>query len=276
MIALLMFAAAAALSAPSLVPGLSSDRNDYNPSTDAAERTIVFARSGADFANARIMVAEKRGRFWSEPRPIAFTDERYSDSDPWLTPDGRTLYFVSNRPTATQPDKKDLDIWRSRRTAGEWSAPEHLGDKVNSKGPELGPEVHNGMLTFSSVRKGGLGGLDIYEAREVRGAFGTAVLLGGAFNSKDSDSDFTLSRDGRLAAFWRGGETAAIFLSRRTAGGWTQPVKLGPEVNIGPFNFTPNFTPNGRHLWFASTAARPGQLAGMADIYIASVPPAPK
>ena len=271
MFAMLAIAAAAALSPTPAAP-FSSDRNDYNPSMDSGERTLVFARSDADFANARILVAEREGSSWSDPRPIAFSDDRYSDSDPWLTPDGRTLYFVSNRPTASRPGKTDLDIWRSHRTGDGWSAPEHLGDAVNGTGPELGPEVHDGVLTFASVRKGGVGGLDVYQARERDGAFGPAALLEGPFNSKDSDSDFTISPDGRRAAFWRGGETAAIYLARRTDAGWGEPVRLGAEVNIGPFNFTPSFARGGK-LWFASTAERAGQPAGMADIFVASLSP---
>ena len=273
MFALLLLAAAAAVPSPA-VP-FSSDRNDYNPSLDARERTIVFARSDADFANARILVAEKRRGAWGEPREIAFSDSRYSDSDPWLTPDGRTLYFVSNRPTASRPDKTDMDIWRSRRTATGWSAPEHLGDEVNGKGPELGPELHGGVLTFASVRNSGPGGLDIFQATERNGRFGAATPIEGPFNSKDSDSDFTISPDGRLAAFWRGGQTAAIFVARRTDAGWSEPVRLGTEVNFGPFSFTPSFARGGK-LWFASTAPRQGQAEGMADIYVASLPSIPK
>lgn len=277
-VALLAAAAGQAPTAQRLAP-FSSDRNDYNLSMDAGERTAVFARSNADFANARIMISHKRAARWSVPQAIAFTDERYSDSDPWLTPDGRTLLFVSNRPTADQPDKKDLDIWRARRTAAGWSAPEHLGPEVNSKGPELGPEMHHGLLTFSSARKGGTGGLDIMTAA-VRGqGFAPAEPMPGPFNSKESDSDFTLSRDGRLAAFWRGGSdgTAKIMIAVRPAGSaWSEPTVLPDQLNPGPFNFTPSFSYNGRRLYFASTARRSGQDEGLADIYVAKLPPMPK
>jgi hypothetical protein len=253
-----------------IVAELSSPRNDYNASFDRSERLLVFARSDADFANARIHVSERlRGR-WSEPKPIAFSDPHYSDTDPWLTPDGRTLYFASNRPTAARPDKKDLDLWRSRRNRdGNWSAPEHLGESVNGPGPELGPEFHYGTLYFSAVRKGGKGGLDIYTSQEEAGAFGAPAPLDGPFNSAASESDFTLTADGRLAAFWRMvGDKGMVHVARRTAAGWSDPVALPDSVNIGPFNFTPSFSADGRSLRFASTRPRAGQAAGMADIYI--------
>jgi Tol biopolymer transport system component len=256
--------------AAQLLTQVSSPRNDYNLSYDRSERIFVFARSDADFANAKIYVAERRGARWSQARPIAFSDPRFSDSDPWLTPDGSTLYFASTRPTAARPDKKDLDLWRSRRgRGGEWSAPEHLGEAINGAGPELGPELHGGTLYFSAARKSGKGGLDIYTARESGGTFGAPALLAGPFNTATSESDFTLSPDGRRAAFWRMvGDKGILHMARRSGTGWSDPVPLPDRVNIGPFNFTPSFGRDSSTLRFASTRPRAGQASGLADIYV--------
>jgi hypothetical protein len=212
----------------------------------------------------------ERGR-WSLPEPIGFSDPRYSDSDPWLTPDGRILYFASDRPAADRPGRKDLDLWRSRRSRdGTWSAPEHLGAAVNGPGPELGPEVHGNILYFASARKNGRGGLDIYAARQRDGDFpDPAELLAGPFNTAASESDFTISPDGRRAVFWRMiGNRGILHGAYRTGASWSVPAPLPENVNIGPFNFTPSFTRDGGSLRFASTRARPGQAEGMADIYV--------
>ncbi|HEU0134258.1 MAG TPA: hypothetical protein VFR28_05505 [Allosphingosinicella sp.] len=253
-----------------LVPELSSPRNDYNPSYDRSETLLVFARSDADFANAKIHVSEKRRGRWSEPRPISFSDARYSDTDPWLTPDGDTLYFASNRSTDGGPARKDLDLWRARRDrAGLWSVPEPLGAAVNSSGPELGPELHGDTLYFSSARKGGKGGLDIYAARKTLDGFDAAVPIGAPFNSATSESDFTLSADGRRAIFWRMvGDRGVLHVADRMRSGWSAPVPLPDSINIGPFNFTPSLGRDGTTLRFASTRSRPGQAEGMADIYV--------
>jgi hypothetical protein len=274
MIKFLVAAAAAATAPAVLVATFSSPMNDYNLSYDDAERSLVFARSEAEFQKARIFYSEKRGFAWAQPAPIAFSDERYSDTDPWLTPDGKTLYFISNRPTAARPAKKDLDIWRSRKVGRSWSAPEHLGDAVNSPGPELGVELHRGILYFASARKGGQGGLDIYRSRLGLAGFEPPQPISGPFNSKESDSDFTLSRGGNMAAFWRG--SGVIHIAYREPQGWSQPVPLPASVNMRGFNFTPSFSPDGKRLRFASTVRREGQAEGMADIYVAKLPPAPK
>jgi Tol biopolymer transport system component len=263
--------------APELVESVSTPMNDYNLSITDDHRTLVVARSEADFRNARIYIATRAStdEAWGAPQPIGFSDPRWSDSDPWLTPDGGTLYFISTRPHPARAEgRADYDIWRARRTAGGWSEPERLPDSVNSAGQELGPELHDGMLYFASARRSGRGGLDIYRAVAQGESFAQAALLEGPFNSASSDSDFTLSGDGRTAAFWRSGDngTAQILVARRTEDGWTDPAPLPGAINHGPFNFTPSFTRNGRGLLYASTRPREGQEAGLADIYWARLP----
>ncbi len=267
--------AAAQVHEPAMLQAeVSGKLNDYNLSTSADGRTMTFARSGADFADSRILIRERRGRGWTKARPVEFSDARYRDSDPWLTPDGRTMYFVSDRPTPARRDKRDLDIWRSAKRGGRWREPEHLGELVNGKGEELGPEVHGGKLYFATARRSGLGGLDIYVAAQDGSGFTRPELLPAPVNSPASESDFTLSGDGRTALFWRQvGDRGLLHVTGRAAdGSWSRPEPLPDQVNIGRFNFTPAFSRCGTRITFASTRRRAGQAEGMADIYEVSLP----
>jgi hypothetical protein len=248
---------------------VSGPKNEYNLSRSDDGHSMMFARSEADFRGAKIMVSERRGRRWSAPAPIVFSDARYRDSDPWLTPDGRTLYFVSDRPTSSRASRHDLDIWRSVKKDGRWSQPEHLGDLVNGAGEELGPELHDGVLYFATARRSGMGGLDIYAAKATAEGFAKPELLPAPINSAASESDFTLSRDGKTALFWRQvGERGLLHVARRGGdGAWSDPQPLPESINVGPFNFTPALSADGKRLTFASTRLRSGQAAGMADIF---------
>lgn len=269
---LLFLAEAAVLSVT--LPGISSPMNDYNLSLDASEQSMVFARSEADFKKARIFVANRRGKDWSKPAPISFSDQRYSDSDPWLTSDGQTLYFISDRPApGREESRRDYDIWRVSRSATGWATPEHLGSEVNSSGQELGPELHGGHLYFASARRSGMGGLDIYSAEVQGSGFRQASLLGAPFNSAASESDFTLSADGRAAMFWRSvGKRGLIHIAFRQGESWSEPVALPSEINRGKFNFTPAFSADRARIRFASTVEREGQDSGLADNFEMPLP----
>ena len=270
--------AALILSATAPIAGLmshvSSPLNDYNISFDRQEQRLVFGRSEADFRNAKIYVAERRGVRWSAPQPISFSDDRYSDSDPWLTSDGRTLYFISDRPSPNRAEgRKDYDIWRSTLVGGRWLAPVRLGPTVNSLGQELGPELHDGILYFASARRSGAGGLDIYQAQANGEDFRQAELLTGPFNTAVSESDFTLSDSGEAAMFWRSvGDRGIIHIAHKDGSGWTHPIPLSADINQGEFNFTPSFSWDGKKIRYSSTLERPGQPRGLSDIYEQALP----
>ena len=270
--ALLLLCSGAAAGAPGPVAqrldDVSGERNDYNLSVDAGGHHRVFARSEADFAAARIHESVRRNGRWSTPVPVAFSDTRWRDSDPWLTPDGRTLYFISDRPApARAPRRKDLDLWRAQRTGDGWSAPEHLGG-LNSEGEELGPELHDGVLYFSSSRKGGMGGLDLYAARRDGDGFATPEPLPAPLNSATSESDFTLSGDGRQALFWRVVDGRLLLhATERHGDGWAPPQPQPGVANPGPMQITPAWSADGKALVFASSLPRAGQAEGMFDLY---------
>lgn len=70
------------------------------------------------------------GQEWSAPEVADFSGE-YSDADPFITADGRYLYFVSKRPIDNlQTPKTDWDIWRMEKIDGEWTNPERLEPSV--------------------------------------------------------------------------------------------------------------------------------------------------
>jgi hypothetical protein len=265
-----------------LAPGtLSTPRNEYNLSEAATLR--VFARSDAGFANSRIWRQRRVGGGWSAPEQAPLSPG-FADSDPWLTPDGRWLYFVSNRPAAGRAaDRRDLDLWRLAVDAGGgFGEPEHLGAAVNSPGYEFGPELHDGVLYFNSTRAGGPAALALYRA-----ALGDDGLPGGAealpapFNDGAQQGDFTLSPDGRYALFWsqRAGSAAGdLYAVRRHGEGWdSTAIRLPSPFTSAGFDFTPSFSADGRLLRFASDRAPAGLsetgpgAGGLADLYAVPV-----
>lgn len=264
-----------------LSPGrVSTPRNEYNLGGDAAQRVRVFARSDAGFANSRIWYSRREGDGWGAPREAPFSDARYRDSDPWLAPDGRTLYFVSDRPaTGRDPGRKDLDLWRVALDAADgWGEPEHLG-ALNSVAYELGPELHDGVLYFNSAREGGPARMSLYHARLLDdGGFAAPEPLPAPFNDGEAQGDFTLSPDGRVALFWSirdGRKDGDLFAVRRDGGHWSDvAVRLPAPFNSPGFDYTPAFSADGAALYFASDRAPAGMVetgagaGGLSDLYV--------
>ncbi|SFD74452.1 WD40-like Beta Propeller Repeat [Chitinophaga sp. CF118] len=88
---------------------------------------------------------------------------KYSVGDPFISPDGQTLYFV-----ADYGDKGygGTDIYYSRMDEnGKWQTPVNMGPGINTAGNERTPVFNNkGILYFASDGWPGMGGLDIYKA----------------------------------------------------------------------------------------------------------------
>jgi dipeptidyl aminopeptidase/acylaminoacyl peptidase len=253
---------------------LSADTNDYNLSTDADRRLLVFGRSTTgDFQDAKIWLAKRDGAGWATPAPAPFSDARWRDSDPWLTPDGRWLYFVSNRPAPDRDTpREDLDLWRVSVTGGSFGTPEHLAE-ASSTGEELGPEVHNGWLVFNSTRKGGPAALALYRSQVSDGTVAAPEPLPAPFNDGLAQGDLTFSPDGRVALFWsiRGdSRDPDLFAVHRQGNDWSAAVRLPAPFNAPGMDFTPAFAADGTSVTWASQRTPDGAAvdsSGRADLY---------
>lgn len=262
---------------------LSTAANDFNLSTDAGERLLVFGRSSTgDFSDAQVWIARRdggeAGKGWTQPESAGFSDPRWRHSDPWLTPDGRWLYFVSNRPApGREGSREDLDLWRAPVDDGRVGTLEHLAG-ASSPGEELGPEVHDGWLVFNSTRAGGPAPLSLYRAELGRdlAAPAAAEPMPAPFNDGRVQGDLTFSADGGLALFWsvRGdSQEPDLFAVRRDGAGWSAAVRLPAPFNAPGMDFTPSFSPDGRTLrWASQRGADPAAGAdARADLYAAPV-----
>ncbi len=114
----------------------------------------------------------------------------YKSIQPYVSMDGKTLYFSSNRPGGLG----GMDIWKIAidsmgNTIGQ---PENLGSLVNSDQDEVTPFFHevSSTLFFSSNGHGSMGGLDIFKSLYDREneAFSVPVNLGMPINSSKDDA----------------------------------------------------------------------------------------
>jgi len=154
-------------STPVPVEGVNSEFEDGTPTFSPDFKEMYFTRCEAGKREKKgciIMHSTRSGDKWSEPKNSKILPDSVVAAHPALSPDGTTLYFVSDIPGGF--GKKD--IWMSTRSAGgdTWSKPVNLGPDINTAGDELFPYVRNdGTLYFSSDGLIGMGGLDIFKAK---------------------------------------------------------------------------------------------------------------
>jgi len=134
-----------------------------------------------------IFMAHKVGKEWKDVSPFEYNDTRYRLAYPFVTKDGKYLFFSSDM----QGTLGKSDIFVSENTDGKWAKPVNLGSAVNSNASEIYPFLHSsGRLYFSSDRKGGKGGLDIYYSVLVDGQWSRPVLMAEPVNSSRDDFAF--------------------------------------------------------------------------------------
>lgn len=147
-------------------------------------------KNNARFSQIYLFKATKAGSSWGDITELPFNDKTFSNSNPSLSRDGKTLYFSSNRPGSVG----GVDIWKvAINEDGTYGEPQNLGNKVNTEGNESFPFIadDNKTLYFASSGKQGFGGLDVYQIDLSNGS--EAVNLGKPVNTEKDDFAFTFN-----------------------------------------------------------------------------------
>lgn len=149
-----------------------------------------------------IYVSHREGNDWGEPYNVGKpVNSEFWESQPAISPDGRTLYFISNRPGGFG----GYDIWRSTITDdAKWGPAENLGPEINTPYDENTPFLHadGRTLYFSSNGWPGFGNKDIFLSKiDENGKFRKPVNIGYPINSFEDESGLIVSADGNFGFF---------------------------------------------------------------------------
>lgn len=144
----------------------------------AAYKHSISSEGRTDLYSAR----KVKGK-WTDVQNLGpAVNSPYWDTQPSISSDGNTLFFVSDRPGG----QGGTDIWISQRTREGWTKPVNAGSAINSSHDEISPIIapDSKTFTFASDRPGGQGGFDIYFAKYNQGSFGSVKNAGEPINSK--------------------------------------------------------------------------------------------
>lgn len=177
------------------------------PATFARHDSLIYltratrGKEGKDADNYRtdrlkIFWAAYNGT-WSKTEPFFMNSDDYSVGHPSLTPNGDTIYFVSDKPGGFGGTDIYSCVWEN----GAWSQPVNLGESVNSFGNEMFPAIIGHQLYFASDGFAGFGGLDIFRSTFSDGKWSKAENLGQPINSPFDDFAMVLDSEGKKGFF---------------------------------------------------------------------------
>ena len=168
-------------------------------------KTMVFTRDNYKekatdgTTNLELFTTQLVDGEWKNETPFPYNNKEYSVGHPSLSPDGNTLYFVSNMPGGLG----GTDIYKSEKEVnGTWGKPQNLGNEINTEGNEMFPFYHSSNLFFfASDGHIGLGGLDEFYAQVKPTGFGKIKNMGIPVNSSRDDFALILNKEMKSGYF---------------------------------------------------------------------------
>lgn len=221
-----------------LPQSINNNYSNLNPVLSGDGNTLAYTNE-TNTGN-RILVSQWNNGEWSKPRDITRQLGSKYLTTSFLSFDGSELYLIEN-------DIKNSEIVVSRKKKNKWSKTDRMPKPIRSKHNESHISFSRDGKTayFTSDRRGGQGGFDIYKTTLINGKWSEPENLGPIINSPLDETAPFLTPDQNYLFFCSQGHS--------TIGGFDifyVNVKGSPVVkNIGyPLNTTDNelfFFPTG-------------------------------
>ena len=176
------------------------DMNNSAVSLSNDGQHLLIYHAGTDVnGNGDIFESQLFTEEWSEPvrLPSAINSEE-NETSANISPDGRTIYFVSDR----KGGLGGKDIWYTTQDdKGKFGEAINMGDAINSPQDEESIFIHplGNVIFFSSKGHNSLGGYDIFMSvyDEITKKWSKAENLGTPINTPQDDISFILEGNGK-------------------------------------------------------------------------------
>jgi outer membrane protein OmpA-like peptidoglycan-associated protein len=185
---------------PAFIEAVNADMNQATGSVSQHGDILYFTQwekqNGKN--TSTIYYSSKVANGWGTPVILASVHkEGYSSKQPFCSADGKRIYFASDRPGGYG----QFDIWYVNLLEdGTTSEPVNAGQAINTSANEQAPFLHLGSkaLVFSSDRKPGMGGYDLFMTKSNEDSWTTPQNLGHPVNSSRDDLYFFVSQQSEL------------------------------------------------------------------------------
>jgi Tol biopolymer transport system component len=233
--------------------GVPVPNDESAPSFMPGGNTVYLSDSN------KVCVSHRVNGKWTKPKVVSFSGQ-WKDWDAALSPDGKHIVFVSNRPLEGMPQdipQKNNQLWYADHLSGDnWSKPRHLDAPVNVNGfNDYGPSISSsGTICFCSRGRDGHKGMGGYYVKWLGDHYDKPKLL--TLNGDSDVYDPFIAPDESYIIF---ASNKDLYISYRRGDEWSPGQNLGPRVNNGNANGGPSVSPDGKMLYYSQDHA-PGIL----------------
>ena len=221
-------------------PGIISTYNHF-------ELSFTFTPDGKEFYFTRradeeginvIMVCKWQEDGWTAPDTASFSMESWN-CEPYITPDGKKLYFNTNR-------IKPGEVWVMEKIGDKWSTPKFALDGMYVS------STYDGSIYYTDIKT--VGG--IVKTQNKNGEFQHPVKQDGGVNNPTDgvhpfispDEKFILFDSQRKEGF--GGEGDLYVAFKDSSGKWGEAYNLGELVNGPGIDFCASISPDGKYIFY--------------------------
>lgn len=264
------------LTITNLGDSINSEYSDHSPIVNADESVLIFtSRRQGPFSeemdisgeyDENIYISYNEEGKWSNPQSIGDNiNTPDHEASIGLSVDGQKLFIYKS--------DDDGSIYVSDLEGDVWSKPKKLGPTINTKSRETDASLSadGTKLYFTSDRKGGYGGLDIYVSYKlVNGEWGEAKNLGPAINTPEDERGPFIHPDGITLYFSSRGHGGLggfdIFSSHiNEFDTWTKPENIGYPINTSSDDVFYVTSADRQRSYYASSKE---EGFGKTDLYI--------
>ena len=236
-------------------PGIVSNGRNHS--------SVTISQDGKEFywsgEERKIWFTKLVNGRWTQPEVVSFCKEdSYEYDNPFITPDGKKLFFTSFRPGAVSQEKET--IWYAERTSSGWSDPKPVSSEVNETPLHWSISVSNaGTLYFqfqdaSGKSPGGIG--DIYYSKLVNGEYTKPVSIGSVINTPATETCPHIAPDESYIVFTRFDQTnvknTGIFISYKDKSGNWLPALMAEGGTKEKGGLSPRISPDGKYLFYVN------------------------
>jgi|GEM_PF-5214267 len=243
-------------------PGIFSSPEYYPHGTIAfsPDGTEVYWGAVRKGKSMRFTILSRRmeNGCWTSPQEAPFLGS-YWGLCPVFSPDGKRLYFHSDRPQSlVKKTDAGTTIWYVEKTKEGWSEPRFC--PINT-GYELSLTVaKNGAIYFASHKdsRKGLQDFDIYRTARTQEGYGQVERLGPSINTGKEEWFPFIAADESYLLFEsdrkNDSSKSSLYVSfRKKDGSWDNAIDLSKALNSSGSDRFPCISPDGKYLFFCST-----------------------